>query len=252
MTEAGTSHLDPEKYLANLGADGPGLAAAAETDLTAPVPGCPDWNVAALVGHTALIHRWVSGLLGARATEPMSRRDIGPPPEGGAVLEWYRAGLAGLMTAFGATGPDEPVWNFITGVSPARFWYRRMAAETAVHRWDAQSAVGTPAPIDPALAVDGIDELLGTFAPRLLAGDGPRPDLGGSLHVHSTDAEGEWTVEQHEDGWRVVPGHAKGDAAVRGPASDLFLALWGRPTIDALEVFGDRRVLDRWREIVRF
>ncbi len=38
----------------------------------------------------------------------------------------------------------------------------------------------------------------------------------------------------------VEPGHAKGDAAVRGPAADLLLWLWGRRPLDGFEVFGDR------------
>ena len=39
-----------------------------------------------------------------------------------------------------------------------------MAQETAVHRWDAENAVGRPAPIATPLAVDGCDELLGFLA----------------------------------------------------------------------------------------
>ena len=40
---------------------------------------------------------------------------------------------------------------------------RRMAHETSMHRWDADNAQGDPAPIDPELAIDGIDEALGTY-----------------------------------------------------------------------------------------
>jgi len=48
--------------------------------------------------------------------------------------------------------------------------------------------------------------------------------------------------------YRVERAHAKGDAAVRGPASTLFLVLWGRLPIDTegVELFGDRAVIDRW------
>ena len=101
-----------------------------------------------------------------------------------------------------------------------------------MHRWDAEHAAGTPAPIDAELAVDGIDELLTVMVPIALGGkDGI--DIGGSLHVHCTDGEGEWTLHTDDGVYRVERGHAKGDAAVRGPASQLLLALWGRVSIDA-------------------
>jgi hypothetical protein len=65
-----------------------------------------------------------------------------------------------------------------------------------------------------------------------------RPDkaLPGSVHLHCTDSEGEWLV--HPDG-RVEAIHAKGDAAIRGPASDLLLALYTRVPLSAVEVIGD-------------
>ena len=57
------------------------------------------------------------------------------------------------------------------GPSPLAFWARRQAHETAVHRYDAQSAApgGPPAPagaFDPAFAADGVDELIMGFAAR--------------------------------------------------------------------------------------
>ncbi len=45
--------------------------------------------------------------------------------------------------------------------------------------------------------------------------------------------------------------HAKGDAALRGPALGLLLRLWGRPfpPADALEVVGDAAVAEAWLAI---
>ena len=45
--------------------------------------------------------------------------------------------------------------------------------------------------------------------------------------------------------------HAKGDVAVRGPASDLFVFAYNRRDATGLEVFGDTAVVDRWRESAR-
>jgi hypothetical protein len=121
-----------------------------------------------------------------------------------------------------------------------------MAHETAIHRWDAQAAAGAPRPVGAALAVDGIDEFLGFVAawlPRT-----PIDGLVGSLHLHATDIDGEWSLWLEANRLDHRRGHTRADAAIRGPASDLFLWATNRVGPDAaqLEVFGDRHVVDRW------
>ncbi len=70
--------------------------------------------------------------------------------------------------------------------------------------------------------------------------------VGGSVHLHCTDVDGEWIVAADDDGADVVTReHAKGDAAVRGPAHDLLMVLWRRRPLDTVEVFGDRAVAER-------
>ena len=107
-----------------------------------------------------------------------------------------------------------------------------MSQETAVHRWDAQVAAGAAEPIEAGLAVDGVDEFLEFFRAETTA-------LTGTVHLHATDAEGEWLIALADGAITVERGHAKGDAAVRGAASDLLLLLWRRVPLDGLEVFGD-------------
>jgi hypothetical protein len=106
--------------------------------------------------------------------------------------------------------------------------------------------------LDPEMAVDGVDELLELFAPRLpaerFAGTEPV-----SIHLHATDTEGEWLVRLGPDGVTYEHGHAKGDVAVRGPAADLLLWSWNRAPVDErFEVFGDRAPLATWRTAVTF
>jgi uncharacterized protein (TIGR03083 family) len=131
------------------------------------------------------------------------------------------------------------------------FWVRRRAHETTEHRVDAESAAGNVAAIDPAFASDGIDEYLMMFAPRFGAGLG---ELGGSLHLHCTDVEGEWLIVPGPDGIVVTREHAKGDVAARGRAEDLLLLLWGRrgpsDATPAVEVFGDEALLTRFVDAV--
>jgi uncharacterized protein (TIGR03083 family) len=122
--------------------------------------------------------------------------------------------------------------------------FRRVAQETAMHRWDAEAAAGDPQPIDRALAADGIDEMLEVFVPRV---NDKLVGTGETLHLHATDGDGEWLITLTPDGPTWERGHAKGDVAARGTTSDLLLLLWNRRTPDDLEVFGDRTVLERWR-----
>src|SRR5437763_690836 len=80
------------------------------------------------------------------------------------------------------------------------------------------------------------------------AGRGVTAGVPGSLHRHATDGEGEWWVG-FDDG--AVAGrheHAKGDVAVRGPASDLLLFIWNRRSRAGLEIIGDESMLDVWAD----
>ena len=64
--------------------------------------------------------------------------------------------------------------------------------------------------------------------------------------MHCTDVAGEWLVRDDGDGgYEVTSEHAKGDAAIRGPAQDHLLALWRRAPLDAVEVIGDRATAER-------
>ena len=65
---------------------------------------------------------------------------------------------------------------------------------------------------------------------------GRRFPEAGSIHLHTTDTPGEWLVRLGPDGIHLTREHAKGDVAVRGPASDVLLVLMGRKTMDAADV----------------
>jgi predicted lipid carrier protein YhbT len=122
-----------------------------------------------------------------------------------------------------------------------------MAFETLVHRWDAQTAVGGAEPFSAELAADGLDEHLANLP---YFREVPRGD-GETLHVHCTDADGEWLLTRTRDGLAVAREHAKADVALRGGASDLFLVVLGRQPTDTVEVFG-ADALDPWRPVLAF
>lgn len=236
------------------------VAAAGSAGLDAVCPTCPGWTVRDALEHTGMVHTWVHRLVSTRALERISKRDLPKPPaEAAGVPAWFEEQTAALVEALTSVGEDEPVWNWsVDRPHVARFWPRRMAHETAVHRYDAECAadmVDAAASVPAALAVDGIDEILDTILPSMVARRAEQSmasSLGGTLHAHCTDVPGEWLVSVADAVVEVQREHAKGDAAVRAPASPLFLFLAGRLPVDAVEVFGDEAVVANWLEISRF
>jgi uncharacterized protein (TIGR03083 family) len=230
--------LTPEQYLVALRSDGAALANAARINLDADVPSCPGWTMRDLVIHTAGVYKNRNEIVKDLITEPHFTDET--PPEGEEKhVAWFESRLAELAGTLDASDPAARAWNWSDGEQVVSFWHRRMAQETAVHRWDAQNAVGDPAPVAPDLAADGIDELLYAF----MEGDrSVGPDR--SVHIHCADPDletgGEWLVVMTEGKAGVSREHAKGDCALRGSASDLLLALWGRLPLDDVEVLGDR------------
>ena len=242
--------MEHSEYLTHIRRDAAALARAARgAGPDAAVPSCPDWDVAKLVKHTGTTHRWVLAVLDARGPVGPGEFELALPDAHDDYPEWFEHGAGGLVRALDAEDPDADVWSWGAD-QHVRFWSRRMADETSVHRWDAQCAAGEPEPIDGALAADGIDEFLDNVAyyPELRGVVGP----GDTLHLHCTDREGEWLLGLGPDGLTVRREHAKGDVAIRGTASDLALFLVGRAPPDALEVHGDPSVADRWQAEMRF
>jgi uncharacterized protein (TIGR03083 family) len=240
--------MDRFSYLASLRADADLLLAAGGGALDRAVPTCPGWTCERLVGHMGRVHRWTAGWVATGRSTDLER-----PPVGDPVVDWARAGLEQLVAALEAAEPDARVDTW-AGPQPAIFWPRRMAVETAVHRVDAQAAVGRTTPIDTGLALDAIDEMFEVLLP--LRGTGDLDRTGETIHLHATDpdldpvAGGEWLVTLGADALSVEHAHAKGDLAVRGTASDLLLLLWNRVGTDRVQVFGDESLLHRWRMAV--
>jgi uncharacterized protein (TIGR03083 family) len=240
--------MDRADHLVHLRRDGELLVTTAAEVLDRDVPTCPGWTAERLVGHVGRTHRWTAGWI-TTGESP----EIEPAPEGDAVLDWARAGLDELVAAIESIDPDAVVDTWLDR-QPAIFWARRMAVETALHRVDVQSAVGADAvtPVATDLAVDGIDEMFEVVLQY--AGTGDLPLDGRTIHLHATDdklagveKQGEWLVTLGADGITVAHEHAKGDLAVRGPASDLLLLLWSRRDTEGLQVFGDESLVSTWQ-----
>ena len=231
--------MTPEENVEAVRRESRALAAAARAQLSPTVPSCPEWSVSDLVWHVGGIHRHRIWLITEHPEGP-SGFELDRPNDD-AIVDWFEEGAEALSKVLETHDPTERVWTWFPDERTVGFWQRRMAQETAVHRWDGENAVGKPQPIDPWLAADGVAEFFDTLL--LVQEEAPKGN-GETIHVHATDAPSEWIVTLAAEGARAEEGHAKGDAAIRGTASDLLLALWRRIPLDAVEVLGDRSVAD--------
>jgi hypothetical protein len=145
-----------------------------------------------------------------------------------------------------------PAWNWAPQAKKAGFWHRRMAHETAVHRWDAQVTAGLTEPIEAKLASDGITEVFDTWLP---AGKRRGPtNLSGIVALHATDVAEVWYVRLRGQGIALLDTdtllddtHPHERATAVGTASDVMLALYGRVPFDVLEIGGEPRLLEALR-----
>lgn len=198
--------------------------------------------------HVGRVYRNVVNILETRA---MSRPELPPKPGRDVDPIGYLAdALDDLVTALTEIDPAAPVWNWSDQPQVAAFWPRRMAHESAVHRYDAQSAHGMCERIDVDLATDGIDELLGTILPMQLRT--PVDGLDGTMRLQATDADATWLVQLTPGAATVSHGSGTADVSLSGPAYSLELVLYNRVDLDTVDVSGDPRLLEVWRERVRF
>ncbi|MFU8875270.1 maleylpyruvate isomerase family mycothiol-dependent enzyme [Micromonospora sp. SL4-19] len=245
-------HGTKDFWIGALRTEGPAFAAAvAEAPPQTPVLSCPGWTVTDLAHHLAGVYIWVRTVVTAGTTTRPVREEATPPVDL-TPAQWFRQEYDQVMALFEGLDPEAPAWNFAPQPKKAGFWPRRAAHETAVHRWDAQLAIGAGEPIEAKLAADGVSEVLDTWLPA-----GRRIQTGqwyGVVQLTATDAAQAWYLRLRGEGVALLDTatildhddhHAR--VQVTGTASDLLLALMGRVGFDTLGVAGDRDLLDGMR-----
>jgi uncharacterized protein (TIGR03083 family) len=196
----------------------------------APVPTCPEWTAADLLDHVAETydHKIQSMRL---MRSPGDDFRIARP---GDPTEQFDGALADLLAEFDARGPETLSYTWYGPDQTVGFWIRRMAHETVVHRADAELAAGRePGPVDDALALDGIDEMLtimlawGSRAYRDYAADALKANEG--LMVGLDAGSRAWTVHIHDGAVNVSDGvHMDARTEVHGSPGEILLWLWRR------------------------
>ena len=228
--------------------------AGGELALTAAVPTCPGWTVRDLLTHMGTVHRWATAIVTGAMTHDPRRREfqhlVGPMPHDELLVDWVRVGLSRLAGALEEAPDDLTCWQVFPAESSRRFWVRRQAHETTVHRVDAEQARGDEiSPINRDFAADGIDELLlgfhGRPSSRVRA---LQPQV---LHIHASDlapGRGDWYIHPTDSGPLVTFNEVESPSCtIEGPVELLYLALWNRLPFDDLTMSGDPALLQLWR-----
>jgi uncharacterized protein (TIGR03083 family) len=240
--------LEPSAYLGRLTADSTSFMQLLESQpLDTPVATCGDWDLAALATHVGWVHRWATVAMQTAAMP--DRGAVERPASQEELLDWFTAGTANLLETLSDIDPTGPTWHPFAPPQLAGLWPRRLAHETTIHLLDAQLACSDKQGVDAVMASDGIDEYLTVTLPRVLVGDGATSPTT-TLHIHCTDVEGEWLIVPSPDGLIITREHAKGDAALRGPAGALLADLWGRRgALGDIDIAGDTDVAASWLAI---
>jgi uncharacterized protein (TIGR03083 family) len=203
--------MDSAGYLAHLRRELGAFEACLAGDLSVMVEHCGGWTLYDLADHLGGQNLWAA----AAVTEQRGDYQAPAAPRDPAALAaWFR-GTGDVLLAALDTDPSAPAWT-IAPPPTVGFWQRRRCLETLVHRWDAEHALGIGGRLDPALAADGVAEVIDTMAPRQVRlGRTSAPPH--AVRLVATDVPARWIL-------------GPGDPAVtlRGTAADLLLLLWGR------------------------
>ena len=198
----------------------------------APVVHCGDWRVRDLVEHLADIHVWAAGRAGGR------RLRIDPAPD---LRTRYLTAAAVLSDALDGLDPDRSCWTLLDDDVPegvprigtVRFWHRRQANEALVHLWDLRTAGGAGLDVTEEEWLDCLDEVVTVMHPRQVRlGRIEPPTVGVGFAVVAGPV-----LEL-----ACAPAGAE-PITVHGTARELALLAWGRQSLDALQVDGDRGAL---------
>jgi uncharacterized protein (TIGR03083 family) len=221
-----------------------------DIDPAARVPSCPDWSADDLLYHLAeVFDNWTKVVREGRPGDEITAPER--PADHVGLLALYDKARAALLDVITTTPGDQPMWSWVAEDVTADWLPRRMAHEALIHRLDAELAADAVTDFDPALAADGVPEVVHYFF-------GWRPSWGelspGPVgRLKATDTGDEWLVQigtwsgQSPTSGKTYEGEAytslvtdgEPSFSVSATARDLDAWLWNRPTISAPVIDGD-------------
>jgi uncharacterized protein (TIGR03083 family) len=224
-------------------------AAASDAGPDARVPGCPDWSVRDLVAHLGEVQRfWAAVVAAGPAAAPPDEDQVRDVVPGDDLIAWSAASTDELIRALTEAGPDRSCWTWWPksgAPTTCGAVARHQVQEAAVHAFDAQEAAGRAEPLPGEVAADGVGEFLTVG----MATMGAWPHEPGRVALGAPGGP-TWLVELSGSGARAeeaAPGTGQSEpgARVRGAASDLVLALYGRSLHGTLDIDGDSELAAR-------
>ncbi|TNC23969.1 maleylpyruvate isomerase family mycothiol-dependent enzyme [Amycolatopsis alkalitolerans] len=226
---AGQALIDHGRFAEALGIEVELLLGAARS---APpgtrVPTCPGFTIGEIVRHVGGLYRvarqWI-----VEGRAPGGWQES--PAPGQSTEDYLRAGLAELLAELTAHSPDAYAASWWPADHTYGFWWRRVAHETTIHRYDVEQAAGEPtAEIAEDFAVDGVDEALTVwFGQRL-----PMLGLSGTArHSVAVSSGGHHWIARAGPGfteaWRCSAEETgRADGRVSAPPVAMYLWVWGR------------------------
>jgi uncharacterized protein (TIGR03083 family) len=233
-------------------------------DPDSPVPACPDWDAADLLWHLAEVQWFWGSMVLSRPGGPEHEFAEPDRPDAYAdMLAGFDEQSQRLVRALREADPADSAWTWSSDHTVG-FIYRRQAHEALIHRLDAEQTAGDVTALDPRLASDGVDEVLGV----MIGGCPPwgtftSDGTGIRVHIEDTGVDvlatlGRFVGTDPEDGTAYDDDDIGGvdqlpdepALTVSGDAADLDTWLWRRGAPDRIRVEGDPTVASRFRAIV--
>jgi len=193
------------------------------------VPSCPEWSLLDLTIHLGQVQEfWSHSIREANADAPWSG-DRTYPRSNEDASTWMRNQTKKLVEAISTSSEESPCWTWWEDPRTAKAVSLHQVQEAEVHRWDAELAIGQPAPLPLEIASDGLTEFLHVH--RFSIEELKLPHI----QIEASDVEGVWYINAS----------AKHALTVRATASDLVLFLYGRLSTEALIIEGNPEAIER-------
>lgn len=243
--------VDYARLLDVLEIEGERLAtSAAGSDPEVEVAHLPGMRLGEVVRHVGSVYRMVVSWLHDGQRPTTWQRS---PAESQSLVDYLRAGLLEVVHELTQHDPADGAPTWWPEHQNYGFWYRRLAHETTIHRYDvqmtgAQAIVGG---IAPELALDGVDEVLTLWFTHRLGVLGISDVRPGRVAIHTGTRR--WIAQITPTGtsaWRTEEDE-KVDAIVSSDPAGMYLWLWGRrPGARVLEA-GDPDVVAQLQDLLR-
>jgi len=201
------------------------------TDPHQPVRYAEGMTLGETVRHVGSVYRMVVAWL--RSGDQPTRWQRAPVP-GQSLVEYLRAGHREVLAELSAHDPADAAPSWWPLDQTYGFWYRRLAHETTVHRYDVQDAAAemtVTGRVEDEIAFDGIDEVLSLWFTHRLGVLGVTNSWTGRVAVVA--GRRRWIAQMTATGtasWQAEPDEPA-DATVSTDPAGMYLWLWGRRPI---------------------